>query len=77
MMIRQQSEIRIHPIDDPTKITVVLSRADLQRLKIAAVGLNTTVNEIVRVLVADWLDAQEAPGQAPDEKFEKKELPHM
>ena len=76
MRIKQQSEIRMHPIDDPTKITVVLSRADLQRLKMAAAELNTTVNEIMRALASDWLDEQAAQA-AQAEKFEKKELPHM
>ena len=79
--IRQQPEIRMHPIDDPTKITVVLSRADLQRLKMAAVELNTTVNEIMRAVAADWLDGLEAPKNTiPDdgaECAEKKYFPHM
>lgn len=81
MLIRPQSEIRMQPIDDPVKITVVIGRADLQRLKMAAVELNTTVNEIMRVLAADWLDGLEAPKNAlPDdgaEFVEKKYFPHM
>lgn len=80
-IIRQQSEIRMQPIDDPTKITVVLSRHDLQRLKLAAVELNTTVNEIMRAVAADWLDGLYASKNTINddgaECVEKKYFPHM
>lgn len=75
MKIRKNAEIRLSPLADPVRVNMVLSRQDLQRLKIAAVSLETTVNEILRAIVADFLDAQPRP-EAPTIS-EKKELPHM
>ena len=75
MKIRKNAEIRLNPLADPVRVNMVLSRQDLQRLKIAAVSMETTVNEILRSLVVDFLEAQPQP-EAPT-KAEKKELPHM
>lgn len=75
MKIRKNAEIRLNPLADPVRVNMVLSRQDLQRLKVAAVSMETTVNEILRAIVADFLDAQPQP-EAPT-NAKKKDLPHM
>lgn len=52
---RKQAEIRTQPLDDPQRLSVILDRADLAKLKAAALAHDTTASEIVRVLVGDWL----------------------
>ena len=52
---RKQAEIRKQPLDNPQKWNVVFDRAELARLKAAAISLDTTAGEIVRVLVRDYL----------------------
>lgn len=58
MKIRTQSEIRVNPLQDAAKINLVIERETLSRLKVAAVDLDTTVNEIIRALVDDFLDGR-------------------
>lgn len=66
MKLRTTGEIRLHPIGDPTKINVVISRTDLQRLKMAAIEHNTTVNEIFRALATDLLDSKISVDDKPE-----------
>lgn len=58
---RKQAEIRTQPLDDPQRLSVILDRADLARLKSAALAHDTTASEIVRVLVGDWLKNMDKP----------------
>ena len=54
--VRKQAEIRVNPLKDPARINVVLERETVSRLKLAAVEMDTTTNEIVRALVDQFLD---------------------
>lgn len=56
MDVKKQSEIRMQPLADPVRFGIVLERADLEALKIAAIRMDTTASEIIRVLVADFLN---------------------
>ena len=58
---RKQAEIRVQPLDDPQRLSVILDRAYLARLKAAALAHDTTASEIVRVLVGDWLKKMDKP----------------
>jgi hypothetical protein len=55
MDVKKQSEIRMQPLEDPARFGVVLERADLEALKIAAIRMDTTASEIIRALVADFV----------------------
>lgn len=52
---RKQAEIRKQPLDNPQKWNVVFDKAELAKLKAAALSLDTTAGEIVRVLVSNYL----------------------
>jgi hypothetical protein len=58
MKLRSRRDVCTQPINYPVKITVILSGADLQQLKMTASEHKTTVNEIIRALVADFLDGK-------------------
>lgn len=66
MKLRTTGEIRLQPIGEPTKINVVISRSDLQRLKMAAIEHNTTVNEIFRALATDFLEGKISIDDKPE-----------
>ena len=55
MKFRKQAEIRVNPLDAPTRWNVVLDKGELERLKAAALAQDTTAGEIVRVLVRQYL----------------------
>lgn len=55
MKFKRQSEIRIQPLAEPVRFGTVLERSDLEDLKAAALSLDTTASEIIRVLVVDFL----------------------
>lgn len=55
MNIRKNAEIRKQPIENQRRINVVVSESDLKRLKVAAATLDTTVNEIIRGLIVDFI----------------------
>ena len=58
---RKQAEIRTQPMDDPQRLNVVFDKAQLARLKAAALAHDTTASEIVRVLVGEWLKKMDKP----------------
>lgn len=53
--MKTQSEIRMNPLKDPVRINVILEKEQLAQLKLKALYHNTTVNEILRSLIADYL----------------------
>ena len=55
MEFTARSRINHSPIDNPCKFQVVLSEKDLKALKKAALDYDTTVSEIIRVLVSEYL----------------------
>lgn len=56
--MKTQSEIRNHPLDEPVRINVILEKEQLTQLKQKALFHDTTVNEIVRNLIADYIQAE-------------------
>ena len=63
--MRSRREITTNPLKEPVRINVVLEKEDLSQLKMKALYNETTVNEIVRSLIADYL-------QRENEKMEKR-----
>lgn len=53
--MRSRREITTQPLKEPVRINVVLEKEILMQLKEKALYGETTVNEIVRSLVADYL----------------------
>lgn len=54
---RDNATIRKEPLEDPIKLNLVIDRSTAQRLKVKAAELDTTMNEILRVLVQRFLDS--------------------
>lgn len=55
MEFAPRSKINHSPIENPCKFQIVLPEKDLSALKKAAFDNNTTVSEIIRVLVSEYL----------------------
>ena len=55
MEFTPRSKINHSPIENPYKFQVVLSEKDLSALRKAALDNNTTVSEIIRCLVSEYL----------------------
>lgn len=56
---KSQSEIRQAPLQNAAKMTVIMEKDDVMALKKAAIDEDTTVNEILRVLVSEYLTGRE------------------
>ena len=56
--MRSRKEITTQPLKEPVRINVVLEKDDLSQLKMKALYNETTVNEIVRSLIADYLQRE-------------------
>lgn len=58
MMIEPQkiSQIRATKLYEPKKINLILEKKDLDRLRIRAIELETSVNELIRCSVLSWLE---------------------
>lgn len=58
MMIEPQkiSQIRATKLEEPKKINLILEKKDLDRLRIRAIELETSVNELIRCSVLSWLE---------------------
>lgn len=59
MEFTPRSKINHSPIENPCKFQVVLSEKELKALKKAALDHDTTVSEIIRVLVSKFLKSTE------------------
>jgi len=59
MEFTTRSRINHSPIDNPCKFQVVLSEKDLKALKKAALYYDTTVSEIIRVLIHEFVTKRE------------------
>lgn len=59
MEFTPRSKINHSPIENPCKFQVVLSEKDLKALRKAALDHDTTVSEIIRVLVSEFLKSME------------------
>lgn len=59
MEFTPRSKINHSPIENPCKFQVVLSEKELKALKKAALDHDTTVSEIIRVLVSEFLKSTE------------------
>ena len=57
--MKTQSEIRINPLQDPCRLNLILEKEQLTQLKLKAAFHNTTVNEILRSLVTEYLQKEE------------------
>lgn len=55
MEFTSRSKINHTPIDKPIKFQIILPQSDLERLRSNAAKNSTTVSEIVRVLVSEYL----------------------
>lgn len=55
---RDNATIRKEPLEDPVRLNLVIDKRLAQKLKLKAVELDTTVNEILRVLVQKFLDSE-------------------
>jgi hypothetical protein len=55
MEFKPRSKINHSPIENPCKFQVVLSEKNLSALRKAAFDNDTTVSEIVRVLISEYL----------------------
>lgn len=53
--MRSRREIATNPLKEPVRINVVLEKEDLKKLKLKALCGETTVNEIIRSLITDYL----------------------
>lgn len=53
--MKTQSEVRVNPLKDPVRINLILEREQLDMLKQKAALHNTTVNEVLRTLAAEYL----------------------
>lgn len=58
MAMKTQSEIRSNPLDEPVRINVILEKEHLTQLKQKALFHDTTVNEIIRNLIADYIHSE-------------------
>lgn len=54
--IKTQSDIRVNPLKDKCRMSMILERESFDKLKEIAVNLNTTCNEIVRSLVDEFIN---------------------
>lgn len=59
MEFTPRSKINHSPIENPCKFQVVLSEKELKALKKSALDHDTTVSEIIRVLVSEFLKSTE------------------
>lgn len=59
MEFTPRSKINHSPIENPCKFQVVLSEKDLSALKKAAFDNDTTVSEIIRVLIHEFVTKRE------------------
>lgn len=59
MEFRDQSIIRQMPIENPARLNVLVEKVDADKLKLAAIRLNTTYSEIIRTLVHKFVTKQE------------------
>lgn len=55
MEFTPKSKITHNPIENPRRTQVILAEKDLERLKIDAFIHKTTVSEIIRCLVSDYI----------------------
>lgn len=55
MNFTPKSKITHNPIENPCRVHVILAEKDLERLKLEAFTNKTTVSEMIRVLVAEYL----------------------
>lgn len=53
---KKQSEVRQSPLQDAVRVNLVLEKKVVTALKMKAVTEETTVNEIIRVLVNNFLE---------------------
>lgn len=59
MEFKDQSIIRQTPIENPARLNVLVEKVDADKLKLAAIRLNTTYSEIIRTLVHKFVAKQE------------------
>lgn len=57
--MKTQSEIRISPLKDPCRINLILEKEQLAALKSKAAFYNTTVNELIRSLITEYIRKEE------------------
>lgn len=60
MKFRDMREIRTTPLKDTVKYALVIERDILSALKLVAAEEGTSVNEILRVLAAEFLEQQKS-----------------
>ena len=72
--MRSRREITTQPLKEPVRINVVLEKETLKQLKEKALYSETTVNEIVRSLIADYLAME---NEAVDKETPSKKFVHM
>jgi hypothetical protein len=53
--IKTQPDIRLNPLKDKCRMSMIIERSSLEQLKEIASGLNTTCNEIVRALIDEFI----------------------
>ena len=59
MEFKDQSIIRRTPIENPARLNILVEKVDADKLKLAAIRLNTTYSEIIRTLVHKFVTKQE------------------
>lgn len=59
MEFRTQSQLRIMPLNEPARVNIVIEKVDLDALKRAALELDTTSAEIIRVLIHEFVTKRE------------------
>lgn len=57
--MKTQSEIRINPLKEPTRINLILEKDQLAALKSKAAFYDTTVNEILRALITEYIKKED------------------
>ena len=53
---RKQSEIRVQSLKDPIRVSMMIEKETIARLKERAIALNTTYGEILRCLINEYLN---------------------
>lgn len=80
MKFRDMREIRTTPLKDAVKYALVIERDILNALKMVAAEENTSVNEILRVLVVDFMASRsesDTAAQKIDAQPKKSDFPHL
>lgn len=55
IVFRNNSDVRIHPLANPAKLTVIMEKEEIKELKTVAIEKDTTASEIVRGVIHWYL----------------------